>query len=159
MAAATRAPRRHARRPARPHVRRRVAEAGVGRRPAGYRPSRGFQVTDVQKALAGADYPADGEPLAELARNDGAGNDLVSALRPLREVDGPSGVMSQLQATSAAPSDRAAPRNRAAPGSRARTGPAPYSAGTSSSCSCQRRAASRSSRVSRANQPVRRPVA
>lgn len=63
----------------------------------GYLLAMGFQVTDVQKALAGADYPADGDQLADLARRNGAGDDLVSALQGMREVDGPSGVMSELK--------------------------------------------------------------
>jgi hypothetical protein len=57
----------------------------------------GFQVTDVQKALAGADYPADGDQLADLARRNGADDQLVDALRGMRQVDGPSGVMHELR--------------------------------------------------------------
>jgi hypothetical protein len=57
----------------------------------------GFQVTEVQKALKGADYPMDGEQLAELARSNGADDDLVQALRGVREVDGPNTVMQELQ--------------------------------------------------------------
>ena len=56
-----------------------------------------FQVTEVQKALKGADYPADGAQLAETARGNGADDDLVSALEGLREVDGPNGVMKELK--------------------------------------------------------------
>jgi hypothetical protein len=57
----------------------------------------GFQVTEVQKALKGADYPMDGEQLAELARSNGAGDDLVEALRGVRQVDGPNTVMQELK--------------------------------------------------------------
>ena len=56
-----------------------------------------FQVTEVQKALKGADYPMNGEQLAELAQKNGADDELVDALRPLREVDGPNGVMKELK--------------------------------------------------------------
>ncbi|RBY90854.1 DUF2795 domain-containing protein [Blastococcus sp. TF02A-26] len=56
-----------------------------------------FQVTDVQKALKGADYPMAGPDLAELAKSNGAGDDLVEALRGLREVEGPNGVMKELK--------------------------------------------------------------
>ncbi len=57
----------------------------------------GFQVTDVQSALKGADYPADGGQLADTAEGNGASDDLISALRDLPEVDGPSGVMQELK--------------------------------------------------------------
>lgn len=57
----------------------------------------GFQVTEVQKALKGADYPMDGGALAELAKSNGAGDDLVQALQGLRQVDGPNGVMKELK--------------------------------------------------------------
>ena len=57
----------------------------------------GFQVTEVQKALKGADYPMDGEALAELARKNGADDALVDALRGVREVDGPNTVMKELK--------------------------------------------------------------
>jgi hypothetical protein len=56
-----------------------------------------WQVTEVQKALKGANYPMDGSQLAELARKNGAGSDLVDALRGLRQVDGPNGVMKELK--------------------------------------------------------------
>jgi hypothetical protein len=54
-------------------------------------------VTEVQKALAGADYPMDGPQLAELARSNGAREELVDALQGLREVEGPNGVMKELK--------------------------------------------------------------
>ena len=65
----------------------------------------GFQVTQVQKALKGADYPMDGPALAELAERNGADDDLVQALRPLREVEGPNGVMKELKGELGGPTD------------------------------------------------------
>ena len=65
----------------------------------------GFDVTEVQKALKGADYPMDGEQLAELARSNGADDDLVQALRPLREVEGPNGVMKELKGELGGPTE------------------------------------------------------
>jgi hypothetical protein len=56
-----------------------------------------FQVTEVQRVLKGADYPMDGKSLAALAKKNGAGDDLVGALKGLGKVDGPSGVMKQLK--------------------------------------------------------------
>lgn len=56
-----------------------------------------FQVTEVQKALKGADYPMDGEELAELARRNGADGDLVEALKAVGKVDGPNTVMKELK--------------------------------------------------------------
>jgi hypothetical protein len=56
-----------------------------------------FQVTEVQKALKGADYPMKGDQLAELAQNNGADSELVEALRGVREVEGPNGVMKELK--------------------------------------------------------------
>ena len=56
-----------------------------------------FQVTEVQKALKGADYPMDGSKLAELAESNGADQELVDALKGLREVEGPNGVMKELK--------------------------------------------------------------
>lgn len=57
----------------------------------------GFQVTEVQKALKGADYPMDGAQLAELARSNGGDDALVEALKGMREVDGPNTVMKELK--------------------------------------------------------------
>lgn len=51
----------------------------------------------MQKALKGADYPMDGAKLAELAESNGADQELVDALRGLREVEGPNGVMKELK--------------------------------------------------------------
>ncbi len=56
-----------------------------------------FQVNQVQKALKGADYPMDGEQLAELAKSNGADDELVELLKPLRQVDGPNTVMKELK--------------------------------------------------------------
>ncbi|HET6260193.1 DUF2795 domain-containing protein [Pseudonocardia sp.] len=56
-----------------------------------------FQVTEVQRFLKGADYPMDGKALAELAKKNGAGDDLVGALRDIGKVDGPNEVMKQLK--------------------------------------------------------------
>ena len=56
-----------------------------------------FQVTEVQKALKGADYPMDGAALSKLAEKNGADDDLVDALKGLREVDGPNTVMKELK--------------------------------------------------------------
>ena len=57
-----------------------------------------WQVTEIQKALKGADYPLNGDQLAELARSNGADDDLVEELRGIkREVDGPNGVMKELK--------------------------------------------------------------
>jgi hypothetical protein len=56
-----------------------------------------FQVTEVQRALKGADYPMDGTQLADLAKKNGAGDDLVRALERLGRVDGPNGVMKELK--------------------------------------------------------------
>lgn len=57
-----------------------------------------FDVTEVQKALKGADYPMTGDQLAELAQSNDADDALVQELRGIgREVDGPSGVMKELK--------------------------------------------------------------
>ncbi|WP_345384367.1 DUF2795 domain-containing protein [Pseudonocardia yuanmonensis] len=56
-----------------------------------------FQVTEVQKALKGADYPMDGGELAKLAEKNGADKELVESLRGLRQVDGPNTVMAELK--------------------------------------------------------------
>lgn len=63
---------------------------------AGYAAPMAFQVTEVQKALKGADYPMDGDKLAELAKSNGGPDDLVEALRGVPEVEGPNGVMKHL---------------------------------------------------------------
>jgi hypothetical protein len=56
-----------------------------------------FNVTDVQAALKGADYPATGDELAALARDNGADQELVDALEGIGEVDGPTGVQQELK--------------------------------------------------------------
>ena len=56
-----------------------------------------FQVTEVQKALKGAEYPMDGAALSALATKNGADADLVGALQGLRQVDGPNTVMQELK--------------------------------------------------------------
>ena len=58
-----------------------------------------FRVTDVQKALKGVDYPASAEDLAERARQNGAGQDLVETLRGMSKqtFDGPNAVMKELK--------------------------------------------------------------
>jgi hypothetical protein len=56
-----------------------------------------FQVTDVQRYLKGADYPADGRQLSDLARGNGAPDDLVDALSSVKRVDGPNTVMQELK--------------------------------------------------------------
>jgi hypothetical protein len=56
-----------------------------------------FQVTEVQKALKGADYPTDGDDLARLAERNGADSELVDRLRGLPQVDGPNAVMARMK--------------------------------------------------------------
>jgi Protein of unknown function (DUF2795) len=63
----------------------------------GYSARMAFQVTEVQKALKGADYPMDGKQLSQLAKKNGAGDDLVDALRGVGQVDGPNTVMKELK--------------------------------------------------------------
>jgi hypothetical protein len=55
-----------------------------------------WQVTEVQKALKGADYPATGAQLADVAKGNGADDDLVQELGSIGEVSGPDKVMSEL---------------------------------------------------------------
>ncbi len=57
-----------------------------------------FRVTEVQRALKGADYPISGEQLAKLARSNGASRELVDELSRIdQEVSGPTGVMEALK--------------------------------------------------------------
>jgi Protein of unknown function (DUF2795) len=56
-----------------------------------------WQITDVQKALKGADYPASGEELARLAEDNGADADLVEKLRDIDEASGPDDVMREFK--------------------------------------------------------------
>jgi hypothetical protein len=56
-------------------------------------------VTEVQKALKGADYPASRDDLVELAERNGAGEEVVEALREAgtERFDGPDRVMEALK--------------------------------------------------------------
>jgi hypothetical protein len=56
------------------------------------------QVTDVQKALKGADYPASRDDLVALAESNGADDEVVGALRGLDagSFDSPADVMKGL---------------------------------------------------------------
>jgi methyl coenzyme M reductase subunit C-like uncharacterized protein (methanogenesis marker protein 7) len=58
-----------------------------------------FQVTEVQKALKGVDYPASKDDLAEQAERNGADRELVDALRGMGKdsFDGPNAVMKELK--------------------------------------------------------------
>jgi Protein of unknown function (DUF2795) len=58
-----------------------------------------FQVADVQKALKGVDYPVGPHDLAETAKRNGAGSDLVNALDGMHKdrFDGPNSVMKELK--------------------------------------------------------------
>jgi hypothetical protein len=58
-----------------------------------------FQVTEVQKALKGFDYPGSASDLADHAESNGADGELVSALRGLKKdkFDGPNAVMSAMK--------------------------------------------------------------
>jgi hypothetical protein len=54
-----------------------------------------FQITEVQKALKGVDYPASKEELASRAERNGGGRELVDALQSMNAdcFDGPNAVM------------------------------------------------------------------
>lgn len=58
-----------------------------------------FQVTEVQKALKGFDYPGSPEDLARQASDNNAAGELVEALRGLDKdkFDGPNAVMSAMK--------------------------------------------------------------
>ena len=58
-----------------------------------------FQVTEVQKALKGFDYPGSAQDLADHAQRNGADRELVDALRGMSKdnFDGPNAVMSELK--------------------------------------------------------------
>ena len=45
----------------------------------------------------GADYPMSGQQFADLAKSNGADEQLVNALRGVRQVDGPNAVMKELK--------------------------------------------------------------
>jgi hypothetical protein len=57
------------------------------------------QVTDVQKALKGADYPASRDELVELAQRNGADQEVIDALREADadRFDGPDKVMAAMR--------------------------------------------------------------
>jgi hypothetical protein len=57
-----------------------------------------MDVIDVQQHLKGADSPATGGELADVAENEGAPRDVVRALEELgdRELDGPDDLMAAL---------------------------------------------------------------
>jgi Protein of unknown function (DUF2795) len=58
-----------------------------------------FQITEVQKALKGVDYPASRDDLADQADRNGADRELVDALRGMDKssFDGPNAVMKALK--------------------------------------------------------------
>ena len=58
-----------------------------------------FQITEVQKALKGVDYPASKDDLANQAERNGADKELVDALRNLKKgsFDGPNAVMKEFK--------------------------------------------------------------
>src|SRR3954466_13021897 len=71
-----------------------------------------FQVTEVQRHLKGADYPADGDALAKLAQSNGADDELVEALRGIGgSVDGPNTVMERLSGQLGGPTGNAQGRS------------------------------------------------
>ncbi len=53
----------------------------------------------VQKALGGMDYPAGKQQIVDHARQQGADQEVISALEqiPDREYDGPSGVQKEIE--------------------------------------------------------------
>jgi hypothetical protein len=58
-----------------------------------------FQITEVQKALKGVNYPASNDDLADHAAGNGADRELVDALRGMDKdsFDGPNAVMKELK--------------------------------------------------------------
>jgi len=58
----------------------------------------GYDVTQVQKTLAGFDYPGGPDELAQHASSNGADQQLVDTLKGLdkEQFDGPNAVMSKL---------------------------------------------------------------
>jgi hypothetical protein len=56
-----------------------------------------WQITDVQKALKGAEYPASGEELARVAEDNGGDSELVEKLRGIDEASGPDDVMREFK--------------------------------------------------------------
>jgi hypothetical protein len=59
----------------------------------------GVSVTEVQKALKGADYPATRDDLVRTAESNGASGDVVDALREAgaERFDGPDQVMKAMK--------------------------------------------------------------
>jgi hypothetical protein len=59
----------------------------------------GLDVTEVQKALKGADYPAGRDDLVRTAERNGAGDEVVAALRQAGQdrFDGPDQVMAAVK--------------------------------------------------------------
>ena len=58
----------------------------------------GISAASVRKALKGADYPATGEELADLAEGNGADQDLVDALREnVSDAESPAEVIEALE--------------------------------------------------------------
>ena len=57
------------------------------------------QITDVQEALKGADYPATRDELVKLAQSNGAAREVVQALQEAdgNRFDGPDQVMAGLK--------------------------------------------------------------
>ena len=58
-----------------------------------------LQITEVQKALKGVDYPASKDDLASRAERNGADREIVDALRNMGKdsFDGPNAVMKELK--------------------------------------------------------------
>jgi hypothetical protein len=58
-----------------------------------------LQITEVQMALKGVDYPASKDELASHAERNGADRDLVDALSSMNKdsFDGPNAVMKELK--------------------------------------------------------------
>ena len=67
-----------------------------------------FQVTEVQKALKGADYPMSGPELAEQAKKNGGSDELVEVLQRVGQVEGPNGVMKAIKDSLGGPTDSGA---------------------------------------------------
>jgi hypothetical protein len=66
------------------------------------------QVTEVQKALKGMDYPADREELVEHAKRNGADQEIIDALENMdkQNFDGPNAVMKGLRGNLGGPTDQ-----------------------------------------------------
>jgi Protein of unknown function (DUF2795) len=66
-----------------------------------------LQITEVQKALKGVDYPASKDDLASHAERNGADREIVDALRNMGKgsFDGPNAVMKELKGSLTGSSD------------------------------------------------------